>query len=204
MNDATLDLPKEDAATEDAATGTGTEAQATPSQGDARLFVSAAQVADAIRAAGCAVSAVQDGDTVRLQSASHGIGYQVLWGNAAGPDQYLDFTLSCPLHVQGGQLPDGLFNAWHRTRRFARVSSHGDFVVLEMDVVVAGVVQADYLTVAIQLWTQMMGQFFLHLRNFRADEAEAEAGRPGADPVPAGVTAQTGPSEPATEAATIS
>jgi len=170
MNDATQDLPMEDNATSNDAAGTS-------SSSDIRLFVSADQVADAIRAAGCAVTSVQDGQTVRLQSASHGIGFQVLWGNAVGPDQYLDFTLSCPLHVQGGKLPDGLFNAWHRTRRFARVSAHGDFVVLEMDVVAAGGVHADYLTVAMQLWTQMMGQFFLHLRNFRAEEGAD--GQPG-------------------------
>lgn len=195
MNDPTRDLPKED-------TATGGDAPGTPAPADIRLFVSAAQVADAIRAAGCAVTSVQDGQTVRLQSASHGIGFQVLWGNAVGPDQYLDFTLSCPLHVQGGKLPEGLFNAWHRTRRFARVSAHGDFVVLEMDVVAAGGVHADYVTVAMQLWTQMMGQFFLHLRNFRAEEATAEQPSGNVEP---GVGAElTGPAEPTEDESAVS
>jgi len=186
MHDATQDLPKED-------TATGNDVQGTPVSGEVRLFVSADQVADAIRAAGCAVTSVQDGQAVRLQSASHGIGFQVLWGNAVGPDQYLDFTLSCPLHVQGGKLPEGLFNAWHRTRRFARVSAHGDFVVLEMDVVAAGGVHADYLTVAMQLWTQMMGQFFLHLRNFRAEEVAD--GQPSGKVEPVAGAEQSQPAE---------
>jgi hypothetical protein len=68
--------------------------------------------------------------------------------------------------VQGGDLPAGLLAEWHRSKRFARVAQHGDFVVLEMDVLVAGGVSATHLNINLQLWTQMMGQFFLFLRNF--------------------------------------
>ncbi len=46
------------------------------------------------------------------------------------------------------------------------MAQHGDFVVLEMDVLVAGGVSKEYLNINLQLWTQMMGQFFLFLRNF--------------------------------------
>ncbi|CAI7637692.1 unnamed protein product [Penicillium palitans] len=123
-------------------------------------------VADAIRAAGCAVSVQQDDLVTRLHSASHGIGYQVHWGNQAGVDQYLDLTLSCPLRIQGGDLPEGLINEWHRSRRFARVAAHGEFLVLEMDVFVAGGVTSEFLRFSMRLWVEMMGQFFLHLRNF--------------------------------------
>ncbi|GAA4322207.1 YbjN domain-containing protein [Pigmentiphaga soli] len=133
--------------------------------------VSPEQVAEAIRNAGCAVSAVEQDGVVRLHSASHGVGFQVLWGNGPAAGRFADFTLSCPLRVQGGQLPDGLLAEWHRSKRFARVAQHGDFVVLEMDVVVAGGVAPAYLTVAAQLWTQMMGQFFLFLRNFKPEAA---------------------------------
>lgn len=138
-------------------------------------------VADAIKAAGCAVTTTGQEDNVQLHSASHGIGYQVLWGNRLANGQYLDFTLSCPLRVQGGTLPAGLLSEWHRTRRFARVAEHGDFVVLEMDVVVSGGVGPEYLPVALQLWTQMMGQYFLHLRNFKpASVADGAAQEPAA------------------------
>jgi len=142
-------------------------------------FVGADQVAEAIKAAGCAVTPIEQDGVVRLHSASHGVGFQVLWGNAQAKDQYADFTFSCPLRVQGGELPAGLLIEWHRTKRFARVSQHGDFVVLEMDVVAAGGVSPNHLVVAAQIWTQMMGQFFLYLRNFRAEEGQqAEAGQP--------------------------
>ncbi|WP_454757618.1 YbjN domain-containing protein [Cupriavidus campinensis] len=131
------------------------------------------QVADAIKAAGCAVTVIEQEGVPRLHSASHGVGFQVLWGNAAAPGEYVDFTLSCPLRVQGGTLPEGVVAEWHRSRRFARVAQHGEFVVLEMDVMVSGGVAPTYLGVAMQLWVQMMGQFFLHLRNFQAAGTEA-------------------------------
>lgn len=131
--------------------------------------VNAEQVSDAIKAAGCAVTTTEQEGTTWLHSASHGIGFQVLWGNAITPGQYADFTLSCPLRVQGGVLPEGVLTEWHRTKRFARVALHGDFVVLEMDVMVAGGVSPSHLAVSLQLWTQMMGQFFLHLRNFKPE-----------------------------------
>lgn len=147
---------------------------------DVITFMTSAQVADAIRAAGCAVSVQQDDLVTRLHSASHGIGYQVHWGNQAGVDQYLDLTLSCPLRIQGGDLPEGLINEWHRSRRFARVAAHGEFLVLEMDVFVAGGVTSEFLRFSMRLWVEMMGQFFLHLRNF-TQQAAGQAAAPRDD-----------------------
>ncbi|PLP98490.1 YbjN domain-containing protein [Cupriavidus pauculus] len=153
--------------------------------------VTADQVADAIRHAGCAVNLVQEDGSARLHSASHGVGFQVLWGNRVSDGQFLDFTLSCPLRVEGGQFPDALLNEWHRSRRFARIASHGDFLVLEMDVMVTGGVTEAYLSVAMQVWIQMMGQFFLHLRNYRPSTPEDMPGDAGVDDA-AGVEAAEG------------
>ena len=133
------------------------------------------QVSDAIKAAGAAVTAIEQDGVMRLHSASHGIGFQVLWGNPVAQGQYADFALSCPLRVQGGTLPEGVLSDWHRTKRFARVALHGDFVVLEMDIVVAGGVTPAHLAMKIRLWIQMMGEFFLHLRNYRAPGEAAAA-----------------------------
>ncbi len=146
------------------------------------------QVSEAIKAAGCAVTAVEQDGAVRLHSASHGVGFQVLWGNVQAPGQYVDFTLSCPLRVQGGMLPEGVLADWHRGKRFARVAQHGDFVVLEMDVIVAGGVSPAHVALNLQLWTQMMGQFFLHLRNYRAAEASDAAQGGAANPASAAST----------------
>lgn len=144
-----------------------------PNSGELLFFMTSEQVSEAIKAAGCAVTAIEQDGVVRLHSASHGVGFQVLWGNAQAAGQYVDFTLSCPLRVQGGALPEGVLTEWHRAKRFARVAQHGDFVVLEMDVLAAGGVSANHLVVMAQLWTQMMGQFFLHLRNFKVPDAAA-------------------------------
>jgi hypothetical protein len=137
--------------------------------------VDADLIAETIKAAGCAVSAIEQDGTVRLHSASHGVGFQVLWGNRLADGSYIDFTLSCPLRVQGGTLPENLLSEWHRANRFARMALHGDFLVLEMDVIVAGGVGPDYLSFALRLWIQMMGQFLVYLRNYRpADDVPGE------------------------------
>lgn len=138
--------------------------------------INASEMSDAIKAVGCAVTAIEQDGVVRLHSASHGIGFQVLWGNSVSAGEYADLTLSCPLRVQGGSLPEGVISSWHRSKRFARVAQHGDFVVLEMDLIAAGGIAPAHLVLTMQLWTQMMGQFFLHLRNYSAaaDQAPAE------------------------------
>jgi hypothetical protein len=138
------------------------------------------QVSDAIKAIGCAVTPFEQDGVVRLHSASHGVGFQVLWGNTTSAGHYADFTLSCPLRIQGGALPEGLLGEWHRTKRFARVAQHGDFVVLEMDVVTAGGVSPAHIQVCLQLWTQMMGQFFLFLRSYTAAAAKSAEAAPAA------------------------
>jgi hypothetical protein len=134
-------------------------------QGEYLLALTPDHVADAIKAAGCAVTTVTEDGIVRLHSAAHGVGFQVLWGNTVAPGLYADFTLSCPLRVQGGTLPDDVQDEWHRSKRFARVAIHGDFVVLEMDVIATGGVTTPHVAVMLQLWSQMMGQFFVYLRN---------------------------------------
>lgn len=149
------------------------------------------QVSDAIKAAGCAVTPVEQEGVVRLHSACHGVGFQVLWGNVAADGRYLDFTLSCPLRIQGGSLPESALSSWHRAKRFARVAQHGDFVVLEMDVVVAGGVSANHLALTMRLWTQVMGEYFTHLRNFRAESAQAGGDSPAAAPAAPAVRADT-------------
>lgn len=124
-----------------------------------------ADLVDAIQAAGCAVTPVSRDGGVQLSSACHGVGFNVLWGNAAAPGCFIDITLSCPLRMQGGVLPDEVFAGWHRSKRFARLSRHDDYVVLEMDVIAAGGITRAHLQVMLKLWTQMVGQFLAYLRH---------------------------------------
>jgi len=155
--------------------------QAAASKPELLRSINASEMSDAIKAVGCAVTAVEQDGVVRLHSASHGIGFQVLWGNAVSAGEYADLTLSCPLRVQGGSLPEGVLASWHRSKRFARVAQHGDFVVLEMDLIAAGGVTPEHLVLTLHLWTQMMGQFFLHLRNYSAASEEASSEKSAVD-----------------------
>ncbi|AIO30128.1 bacterial sensory transduction regulator family protein [Burkholderia cenocepacia] len=139
------------------------------------------QLADVFRAAGYRVTATDQNGAVQLMSASQGVGFAVRFGNvvpAAQPQdaadaRYLDYTLSCVLQVQG-ELPAQLVADWNRTKRFARLASHGPFLALEMDVIAAGGVSTRYLRSTIELWDRMVQEFLLHLRN-RPALAEQEA-----------------------------
>ncbi|PFH29466.1 MULTISPECIES: YbjN domain-containing protein [Burkholderia] len=139
------------------------------------------QLADVFRAAGYRVTATEQNGAVQLMSASQGVGFAVRFGNAvpaavgqdAADARYLDYTLGCVLQVQG-DLPAQLVADWNRTKRFARLASHGPFLALEMDVIVAGGVSTRYVRSTIELWDRMVQEFLLHLRN-RPALAEQEA-----------------------------
>ncbi|MBN3821751.1 YbjN domain-containing protein, partial [Paraburkholderia sp. Se-20369] len=138
-------------------------------------------LADVFRGAGYRVTATEQNGAVQLMSASQGVGFAVRFGNALPPaaqgepaaPRYLDYTLGCVLQVQG-DLPAQLVGDWNRTKRFARLASHGPFLALEMDVIVAGGVSVRYLRSTIELWDRMVQEFLLHLRN-RPALAEQEA-----------------------------
>lgn len=163
-----------------------------PNTGDERTAhdapveaISADRLADVLRRAGYRVTAAEQNGAVQLMSASQGIGFAVRFGNPAaalapqGADAtpaalpYIDYTLSCVLQVQG-DLPAELVADWNRTKRFARLASHGQFLALEMDVIVAGGVSERYLRSTIELWDRLIQEFLLHLRN-RPAMAEQEA-----------------------------
>ncbi|WP_101483242.1 hypothetical protein [Janthinobacterium sp. 61] len=63
------------------------------------------QVLAEAKAGGSAVTSIEHDGVASLHSASHGIVFQVLWRNEASPGLYADLTPSCPLSMQGGDLP---------------------------------------------------------------------------------------------------
>lgn len=145
--------------------------------------VSVEQLASVFRGAGYRVTVAEQNGRPQLMSASQGVGFVVRFGNpGAEADTHIDYTLSCALQVQG-ELPAELVPGWNRTRRFARLSQQGPFVVLEHDVMVAGGVSPRYLRASIELWDRLLQEFLLHLRNRPAlAEAEAAAGAAAAGP----------------------
>ncbi|CAG9188606.1 YbjN domain-containing protein [Burkholderia vietnamiensis] len=150
--------------------------------------VSAERLAEILRRAGYRVTVAEQNGAMQLMSASQGVGFAVRFGNPAvgvppaidaARIVYLDYTLSCVLQVQG-ELPAELVANWSRTKRFARLASHGAFLALEMDVVVAGGVSERHLRSTVELWDRLIQEFLLHLRD-RPALAEQEAAARAAD-----------------------
>jgi hypothetical protein len=127
--------------------------------------VSPEQLAGIFRSAGYRVTLAEQNGRVQLMSASQGVGFAVRFGNpGTDADSHIDYTLSCALQVQG-ELPVDLVPAWNRSKRFARLAAHQQFLLLEMDVMVAGGVTDRYLRSTIELWDRLVQEFLLHLRN---------------------------------------
>lgn len=121
----------------------------------------------------------EEGKSVQLLSASQGIGFALRPGNRAAENQYLDFTLSCALRVQG-TLPDALINDWNTAKRFARLTLQSEFLVLEQDVIVAGGVTQAHLRASCEIWDRLLQEFLLFLRQY-ANEQPALATGGGRD-----------------------
>lgn len=136
--------------------------------------VSAKSLTELLQTAGYRVNETEQNGIVQLLSASQGIGFAVRFGNpAATPGDYMDFTFSCALRVQG-ELPAGLAALWNASRRFARLSLQGEFLVMEMDVVVAAGVSADHLRSHLELWDRLLQEFIVYLREYSQNAARMQ------------------------------
>lgn len=137
-----------------------------------------------LQGAGYRVNRTDQNGSVQLLSASQGIGYAVRFGNpTADQAAYVDFTYSCALRIQG-ELPIGLAELWNASRRFARLSVQGEFLVMEMDVVVAAGVSPNYLRGNLELWDRLLQEFIVYLREYSHHAAQLqEQPRAAAEPV---------------------
>ena len=136
--------------------------------------VSVQSLTELLQEAGYRVNQSEQNGIVQLLSASQGIGFAVRFGNpAAEQGSYVDFTYSCALRVQG-ELPEGLAQVWNASRRFARLSVQGEFLLMEMDVVVAGV-GATHLRSQLELWDRLLQEFIVYLREYSQHAAQLQA-----------------------------
>jgi len=136
--------------------------------------VSADSLTTLLQDAGCRVNRTEQNAVVQLLSASQGVGYAVRFGNAAvEAGQFLDFTYSCALRIQG-DLPEGLANLWNASRRYSRLSVQGEFLVLEKDVIVADGVTQKHLQGSLVLWDRLLQEFIVFLRDYSRNIAAAQ------------------------------
>jgi len=129
--------------------------------------ISPARVQEILQGAGYRVTSSELNGATQLFSAAQGIGFIVRFGNAAQDQgEYLDYSYSCALQVQGGELPAGLVESWNATKRFARLARHENFLVLESDVVLAGGVTETHVRAMTELWDRLLQEYVLFLRQF--------------------------------------
>jgi hypothetical protein len=139
--------------------------------------VSADSLTEVLQGAGLRVNRSEQNSVVQLLSASQGIGYALRFGNpGTEAGHYVDFTFSCALRIQG-ELPAGLAEFWNASRRFARLSVQGEFLVMEMDVLAAGIT-LDHLRGSLELWDRLLQEFIVYLRDYsqRAAQLQEQAG----------------------------
>ncbi|WP_347900580.1 YbjN domain-containing protein [Pseudomonas purpurea] len=148
------------------------------------VSVSPQSLTDVLQGAGYRVNQTEQNGIVQLLSASQGIGYAVRFGNpAADQGSFVDFTFSCALRVQG-ELPAGLAELWNASRRFARLSVQGEFLVMEMDVILAAGVSVDHLRSNLELWDRLLQEFIVYLRDYSQHAAQLQAQAEKTEPVP--------------------
>ncbi|MBB4380749.1 YbjN domain-containing protein [Bradyrhizobium sp. SBR1B] len=100
-----------------------------------------------------------------LRSATGGLTFDIRPGNwLADAESFVDAALTAVLQVQG-ELPPDLVNRWNATRRFARLQLSQQFLVLSLDVSVAGGVTADHLRAQIDIWDRLVQELIVYLRD---------------------------------------
>jgi Putative bacterial sensory transduction regulator len=133
-------------------------------------FVTLDELRAALQAAGYRAELVSDGNISLLRSATNGLGFDVRPGNAfpGKPDQFSDIAFVAVLTVQGS-MPLDLVNKWNRMHRFCRLfvdkpQGTDEFLVLTLDLSIAGAVSPSYIRTQLQIWDSLIQQLIPWLR----------------------------------------
>jgi Putative bacterial sensory transduction regulator len=122
---------------------------------------------DILQQAGYRVETVTDpvANVPYLRSATAGLAFDIRPGDRlAGDEQdFADLAFVAVLQVQG-ELPLEVVNRWNATRRFARLQLSQPFLVLCLDVSVAGGVAPNYLRAQIEIWDRLVQEMIAYLR----------------------------------------
>jgi Putative bacterial sensory transduction regulator len=146
--------------------------------------ITPAALAEHLKNAGYRAAIQEQSGQVFLTSACQGVGFLARFGNPAEGQggAFLDFSLSATLQMMGDPMP-ALAASWNQTRRFGRASLQGRFLVMEMDVTVAGGVTARHLRAQMELWDRLVQELLFHIRNgIAASQSAATPGEGGTTP----------------------
>lgn len=138
--------------------------------------ISPQQLAHILQQAGYRANEVSNGQMVQIQSATQGIGFVINFGNVVSEQnrEFVDFSFNCTLNIEGNVRPE-LVADWNRSRRFARLSQQGQWLVLVMDVMVAGGVSAAWLQGQCELWDALLREYIRHLQTPATASVATEA-----------------------------
>jgi putative sensory transduction regulator len=157
---------------------------------------------ETLQLAGYRVETLTDpvANTGYLRSATAGLAFDVRPGNRLNDaDQgFVDFAVVAVLQVQG-ELPLDIVNRWNATRRFGRLQLSVPFLVLTLDVSVAGGVARDHLRAQVEIWDFLVQQLIGYLREELAKTTAAN----GAAAAPAAIAASVSEQARASAAATV-
>src|ERR1700744_74120 len=100
-----------------------------------------------------------------LRSSTGGIGFDLRPGNQANDQSgaFSDIALLAILQVQG-DLPLEIVNRWNVSRRFARLQFSKPYLVLSMDVLLAGGTTAANLRANVEIWDRLLQDLIAYLR----------------------------------------
>jgi hypothetical protein len=100
-----------------------------------------------------------------IASATAGITFNLRLGNrAAAPlEGFLDFTYITVIKIEG-EFPLRRINEWNQNKRFARLHRVDDFVILDMDTIVAGGVTERHVRATLELWDRLIQELMAWLR----------------------------------------
>jgi hypothetical protein len=103
--------------------------------------------------------------TPLIASATGGISFNVRLGNrAVAPvEGYIDFTYLTVIKIEG-DFPIDRVNDWNRNKRFSRLHKVDDFIVLDMDIIVAGGVTQNHIRATMELWDRLLQEMMGWLR----------------------------------------
>ena len=108
-----------------------------------------------------------------IRSATSGVAFTIRLGNRAQPpvEGYTDFSYIALVKITEGSFSLEQVNEWNLQRRFCRLHRRNDFLVLDLDVIIAGGVTENYVRATFALWDRVVQDLVLFLRG----QATAEA-----------------------------
>jgi Putative bacterial sensory transduction regulator len=140
------------------------------------MAIDAGKLTEILQAMGFRAEAFEDANGAAcLRSATSGVGFTIRFGNRALPpaEGFTDFTYIAVIKIMEGQFPLSRINEWNQVRRFCKLHTRDDFLVLDLDVLVAGGVTEAYVRQTVGLWDRLIQDLVMFLRG----DSVADAGK---------------------------